>query len=201
MRNIFITVFALISISLQGQLDSYDIATYVTPDFSFQSLELFPNLRYANTLSSQTSFDLDGGFFYRARSLSRQRISEVSVFQSLDFRRSNSIDTATSFFSGSSVLWDNQFFYKERRFFTLDLSGSSLIIRQRNNDDLNFFGSGTVDLRPHWGMGRVEFVTDAWHAKAMLKALRDKKLLTVEPPRADRSLGPSRHSHQEHKGH
>ncbi len=181
MKQLLPLVFILFGYSLTAQIDDYNIADYVTPDYTFQSLEINPSLVFRKGFLDQTTFDVDSRLSYFREKLTRKNITtnEFSLF--VDYLKTKSIsDTTQRFNMLGDYYGKNQFFYKPKRFITLDLDGT-LQYFESKSDETFYLGSATLNLKPHWGMGRVERITDAWHTKEILKALRKKGLLKNEP--------------------
>ena len=181
MRTTFIFYILLCSGAITAQEDGYNISTYVTPDFSYQILSVSPSLTNRKGPSSLIlETELRSSFF--SQKYSRKRISETTFsFNGENTRRKTTSDTTSTTAMIGSLDYRNQFFYKEKRFITLDGEGGFIYVSEKNIDETAYIGLGDISLKPHWGIGRTELVTDAWHAKAILKAFKKKGLLQRQP--------------------
>lgn len=182
MRTLQLFLLLLCYGFITAQIDAYDISSYVTPDFSYSALSLSPSISGNSGSSNQKRFEARARSSFFHQKYSRQRISELNFSFTTENERSQSIsDTTRNWSTFGSLAYNNNFFYKDRRFITLDGEGEFFHIDVKDTETEGFIAYSNLSLKPHWGMGRIELVTDAWHATAILTALKDKGLLTAEP--------------------
>lgn len=181
-KTALILVWSLFICQLNAQVDAYDISTYITPDFSYQALEVTPSLSFNKDLGGDKITTIFGDISYFQRSLSRKRISETIINSNFVYRKTSNenerIEEPTSNWSSRiRIRNNNQFYYKKKRFFSLNSSG---FLSQGGGSTSDHFGYTSLSVSPGWGLGRAEIVTDAWHAKSIIQALQNKGLIKAE---------------------
>ena len=180
-RGICLYVIILCSGVITAQRDGYDISSYITPDYSYQALTLSPSISASNGFSNQKRLDSSLRSSFLSQKYSRKRISEINFDIIADNRRDKSVsDTTNNLSVSGSLEYSNRFFYKEKRFFTLDGEGGFLYLRFKDIEGSEYLSFSDINVKPHWGIGRVELVTDAWHANAIIDALKEKGLLNAQ---------------------
>lgn len=183
MKNIFTLLLLLGAVVSYGQdTPSFDINTYVRPDFVRSNLDLrpsFSSLTAYRQLSTQpTEANLSFGGNASLGQVRNTRKWQSSYFSrlSLTARTSNIggslLDVQGSFFA------DGRYFHKENRFFILSMrTNGELRNTNQGTDTGAWFGEGKMG----YGVGRIEYVGDAVHVIRMLHMLREQGLLLKEP--------------------
>ncbi len=200
MKTLYFFLLVLISSSAFSQLSSYNIADYLYPDVQRKTLMLRPIVDFNSSSSSinggsvsdfDGSIDLLGSDFMN----SRKRQLRLSYNLELGFTaRSNnnpSLLNQDGLYGGASATLTNRFFFKPKRFFEIDLSGSfgyDNFFRQFTTAVNRNEITADITIAPKIGFGRLEFVTDAWHAVTILEELQAAGCLSKDLDHAEITL-------------
>ncbi len=173
-------LFALILLSTatysQGQ--EYNIADYLYPDVSRRTLTVNPSLSFFDQSGDNGNLSaFDGSTIVQGSYRSNTRALQQEHFYSsnlgFDFDK-NDNDLNNVFLNfGVNAAGFNRYYKEEKKFFEMEASGnynfnSSKLETFSANKTSRFF----VGINPQIGWGRVENVTDAWHALRILEELK-----------------------------
>ncbi len=191
MKTLYFFLLVLISSSAFSQLSSYNIADYLYPDVQRKTLMLRPFVDFNNTNNSLLGdfaffgarVDLFGSDFIN----SRKRQLRLAYNLELGFTtRSDNHPIQTGqdgLFGGVSVDLVNRYFFKPKRFFEIDISGSLDYNDASTSTQSPVFRNELVadlSVAPKIGFGRLEFVTDAWLALTILEELQNAGCLSKD---------------------
>lgn len=185
-----------------AQLDSFNIADYARPDLERRTAGLFGTLdmRKPNTFDPTTeinrSIDLDFNAF-QTKFVNTQR-NQINVTNRINIDYlSGKLETNTSetkrqaFDFYGTRTYSNKIFNAENNFVEIAYNGGisysavnqeyftfdTLLVNIESNTR-SLYLSGDVSL--YRGHGRIELVSDAWHAKTIIEMLRAKNLIVGE---------------------
>lgn len=195
MKQLTLLIFAILFTSTcYGQVSNYDISNYLFPDFQRKTLSINPQLGFSFFNSTQFDNHNSGSFGFAAVgtsiSNSRKRQSNLTYTANSDYDY-YSEDTLNSektkdFNSRLGIENETRFFFKPKRYFE---AAGRAAYRYR---DMNVVGEVenrkltelNVSLIPKLGFGRIENISDAWHALTIIEELQKagciKKDLTHE---------------------
>jgi len=182
MKRLLIILFIVSSQSLIFcQTENYDISQYLFSDFQRKTLRIDPqlnfNFRNSDLIRSYSNGNIGISAFGTEISNSRKRqlyidyrISAGYQFYSDDHPITGQ---ETKFNASAGLNLENRFFFKPKRFFEI-AGGASFAY------DPNYLNYGAnrkeidiaAGLSPRVGFGRIENVSDAWHAVTIIEELQ-----------------------------
>jgi len=191
-RLTLLSFCSLFIATLSAQLDTYPLSEYLYPDIERQFLEINPDINISgnkfsfqgvtNTHNNNSSIGLGATWSIIKNSRKDQ---ENSVLRAgMDYIIHNKVNTQSSYsnvFSGFvDIDFDRRFFLKPKRFIEIGANANYRDAESFINNEV--FSLANVDVRgsPKFGFGRLEIVTDAWHAINILKNLQAEGLLKEE---------------------
>ena len=180
----FLFFFSVVAITSNGQIATFDISNYTYPDVDRRTFFISPALNFSDQYqenNSRSSFDFDcniqGSYIKNSRKFQQSKIFRTNVSYA-----SNEGDNQASekyFDIEMFGYMSNRYFINPKRFFELEFTGEAIYERQNiESFAINDYLSTRTLISPKFGWGRIENVTDAWHAIRILEELKKSGHLT-----------------------
>jgi len=178
----FFLFLNLISYSLAfGQIESYPIADYLYPDIKRTAFSISPNFSYINSKNIDNNYSilsLDANIY-------RQQIINSRAKQCLNFtglnigyHNNNQWEIFNKLYLNFFLNIENRYFLKKKWYLEIETYSSIILNSPRyfleDQNQRNLYNR----ISPKIGWGRIENVTDNWHALTILKQLKNKGLLS-----------------------
>lgn len=192
MRKICLIVMVLgvLSCDLFGQIDSFDLSSFKQPFLDRKGLFFSPFLSIgSNNVGEYNSSSFLGSgymsYFELSNTPNKQKSINLSQNLNIGYNFSDKISNEENTFgitSRTNADWITRKFYSPKKFIEYH---HDIFLRILHENEKNEFAINDVFLT--WsttfshGWGRVENVTDAWHAVRLLQEFRNQGLLTDNP--------------------
>jgi len=187
MQKILFSFFFVLAFNQAfGQLANYNISEYLYPDVSRTVFSILPDLNYENDKfysdTKSSRLDLSTGVYFKKLLNSRKKQTETA-FSLTGIFTSILEDEVKNNYSqlGYAVFVKNRYFRKENRYIELGFNSwgrQSLDWISKENKQAYNYSYHTVS--PRLGWGRIELVSDSWHAWSILRALEKQGYLKRE---------------------
>ncbi|MCB0653297.1 MAG: hypothetical protein KDC85_18630 [Saprospiraceae bacterium] len=191
--------------SLKAQIDTFDISQFILPEISRKSLnfsgtlngETRNNSSVINT-GNYTSQNLQASFFYSnfESDPGHQKITSGNFGVSLNYQNAaqdlNGQAVMDLLHNNVSIYYDqtNRNYYTSKRFYgvSANLSLINNFNSGVNNGNIRYYDNtlqSSLNIPLTFGFGRIEPVTDAWHAVRILADFETLGLLDHDPTHSD----------------
>ncbi len=186
-KIIFSFYFLLFTGLCFGQLNNYHVSKYLYPDISRTTFSITPRINFNSRSSLINEKRSELNIYtqvYRSHILNSRKKQCNNYFflepgyEAIKFED----DSNKRFHGGLHFNIENRYFFKERRFFEIELYNQTNINQQPFELTPNTVQSFSMasNLSPKIGWGRIENITDGWHAWAILKLLEENGKLNKE---------------------
>ena len=179
-------ILVLYSVIGTGQESNYELGSYLYPDVQRRQFNISPsfeftNFGYSNSTTKRLSLRSNYSLFEFINS--RKRQSRFSISGNVGYKDySNDVSsTPIGFHLSNYISWTNRAFFKEKRYFEIDLNAAYRYNDSSFSSDVSKPSFLDLSIAPKLGFGRMEFVSDAWHALELLRVLRKEGLLLIDP--------------------
>lgn len=187
-KLVFGFCFLFISGSSLAQLKSYNISEFLYPDVSRTTFSISPDIFFSSSNSSVNTSENPKILDVRTYASRSHVINTRKKQNSNSLQLNSGYDAIISenedykkFYGGWNYTMQNRYFYKERRFIEFDFSSSTSFNERaflRSNEPDEFFTANRFS--PKVGWGRIENISDGWHAWSILNALEQQEKLAKE---------------------
>jgi len=181
-RFYFFLFLNLINYSLCfGQIEAYPIADYVYPDIKRTAFNISPSFSYLNSKNIDKDYSIlsvDANVYRQQISNSRKKQGLNSTSLNIGYHDDSQKEIFNKLHLSFSLNIENRYFIKKKQYLEIE-TNSFLILNTpnpylENQNQRNLYNL----ISPKIGWGRIENVTDSWHALTILKQLKNKGLLS-----------------------
>jgi len=186
MKGLYTYLFILLLSNIcKAQMTEYDFSNFLFPDLQRQTFRITPfvDLDYSKYGNSSRNSNFAGTISgnFNSFNFTRDKQSNTSIFCNLGLRERS---TASSILAYDQIFFyfdykrDNKIYIDNDQFLNFDFSFESDLARVAPSleREVQF----NLKTTPTLGYGRIEVVTDGWHAVALINRLDEEGLLLKE---------------------